>query len=57
MIPLFNPRLQSWDEHFDLIGPEIVGLTDIGRATVRLLDMNDDERLIMRAELQSEGML
>jgi hypothetical protein len=40
-----------------MIGPEIVGLTDTGRATVRLLDMNEDERVAMRAELQAEGLL
>jgi hypothetical protein len=39
-----------------MLGPEIVGLTEIGRATVRLLDMNEDERVVMRAELQSEGL-
>jgi hypothetical protein len=57
IVPLFNPRVLEWDEHFTMIGPEIVGLTDTGRATVRLLDMNEDERVAMRAELQAEGLL
>jgi hypothetical protein len=34
---------------------EIVGITEIGRATVRLLDLNEEERVIMRARLQAEG--
>src|SRR3990172_3126635 len=35
--PLFNPRSNLWSEHFMLVGLEILGLTIIGRATVRLL--------------------
>ena len=34
---LFNPREQSWDEHFEAQGPLIVGRTDVGRATVEVL--------------------
>ena len=40
-----------------MVGAEIVGITEIGRATVRLLDMNEDERVIVRAQLQAEGLL
>ena len=57
IIALFNPRVHSWNDAFKMIGPEIVGVTDLGRATVRLLDMNDEERIAMRAELQAEGLL
>jgi hypothetical protein len=35
LTPLFNPRLQTWEEHFSLQGVTIVGLTPQGRATVR----------------------
>ncbi|WP_058998542.1 HNH endonuclease [Leptolyngbya sp. NIES-2104] len=44
-VPLFNPRLQLWSEHFSWSadGLRIVGLTAIGRATCDRLDMNDDE--------------
>lgn len=42
-VPVFNPRQDSWSEHFawaaDLI--HIVGRTPTGRATVALLDLND----------------
>ena len=38
---LFHPRRHSWQEHFAFVGPTIIGLTPIGRATVRLLNMND----------------
>lgn len=40
-----------------MVGAEILGISEIGRATVQLLDMNEEERVIIRAQLQSEGML
>jgi 5-methylcytosine-specific restriction endonuclease McrA len=43
-VPIFNPRQQSWAEHFawtqDSI--KIIGQTPIGRATCQRLDCNDD---------------
>ena len=40
--PLFNPRQQSWSEHFSWSpdGLHIIGLTPIGRATRLALDLN-----------------
>ena len=52
IVPLFNPRKEAWDRHFRYSGPEIVGRTDIGRATVRLLNMNAPRRLRLRALLR-----
>jgi hypothetical protein len=40
-----------------LVGLEIHGLTAIGRATVRLLRMNDPEFLEIRRELRARGEL
>jgi hypothetical protein len=42
-VPLFNPRLQEWDEHFIWVdrGILIEGITPIGRATCIRLDLND----------------
>lgn len=41
-VSLFNPRQQSWYEHFawNSNGTRVVGLTDIGRATVITLQLN-----------------
>ena len=41
--PLFNPRQQSWNDHFCWIddGVTIFGVTDVGRATCIRLDLND----------------
>jgi hypothetical protein len=38
--PLFNPRVDSWAEHFRWDGVHILGLTPTGRATVDALKMN-----------------
>jgi hypothetical protein len=40
LTPLFNPRRQKWDDHFELEEATIVGKTPIGRVTVYLLEMN-----------------
>lgn len=42
------PRQDTWEEHFTLVGAEIVGLTSTGRATTRLLQMNAKHRLELR---------
>lgn len=55
--PLFNPRVHSWNDHFVMQGPRVTGLTQIGRATVELLNMNETERIDMRAELLARGDL
>lgn len=50
--PLFNPRMQSWSEHFEFDGDQIIGLTSEARTTVSLLQLNRDDRLAERASLQ-----
>jgi hypothetical protein len=42
--PLFNPRTQSWFDHFRWAsdGIHIEGMTAIGRATVAALHLSDD---------------
>lgn len=49
---LFNPRQDSWQVHF-AVGAEgrITGRTPVGRATVRLLDMNGSPQIDLRREL------
>lgn len=51
--PLFNPRRQRWQEHFRLDGPVIVPLTPTGRATERLLQLNQIDSILLRKELLS----
>jgi 5-methylcytosine-specific restriction endonuclease McrA len=46
--PLFHPRKDNWDEHFGWNGTRIAGSTAVGRATIRVLDLNGDDRLDLR---------
>lgn len=48
---LFDPRHDTWGDHFSVVHVEIVGLTATGRATSRLLRFNSEKRLILRQEL------
>ena len=57
LVPLFHPRLDSWADHFEFQHARIVGRTPKGRATVAVLQMNDDRRLERRAELLALGEL
>jgi hypothetical protein len=49
---LFNPRIDTWAEHFQLDREtgKIYGLTDIGRVTVEELGMN--EALVVNTRLK-----
>ena len=49
---IFHPRLQKWEQHFRYNGPRLVGLTEVGRTTVYVLDINDADRVEQR-ELMS----
>lgn len=56
VVPLFNPRVQKWSDHFTLSGAVIDGLTPIGRGTVFLLALNAADRLARRTVLLLEGL-
>ena len=51
IIQLFNPREQQWLHHFRYDGAELVGLTPVGRTTVRVMCINDSDRVQMRKTL------
>jgi hypothetical protein len=48
-VPLFNPRLMTWHEHFEWSadGLQIIGKTTIGRATVVALRLSDDADVLL----------
>ncbi|MGZ3390286.1 MAG: HNH endonuclease [Isosphaeraceae bacterium] len=52
---LFDPRTQVWADHFELRGALILGRTSTGRATVAVLGMNEDRRVLLRAEILTLG--
>ena len=49
-VRLFNPRTDDWSSHFLLRGGKINGISPLGRATVRLLNMNAPQRVELREE-------
>jgi hypothetical protein len=55
VVPLFNPRVDEWHEHFLLAEFHVIGLTPSGHATAMLLEMNDPSRVQLRAELSVLG--
>lgn len=55
LVALFNPRTERWSAHFALAGDEILPLTPVGRRTVFLLRFNDEQRVLLRAELLRQG--
>jgi hypothetical protein len=54
---LFNPRKDTWDDHFAREGATIRGKTAIGRTTAWLLEMNSGDRLRLRDVLRRFGLL
>lgn len=55
LTPLYNPRKDQWDDHFELDGDVFAGKTSIGRVTVRILDMNSPEKVETRRFLIQAG--
>lgn len=51
IVTLFNPRQHRWHDHFVIQNAIVIGATDMGRATVRLLNMNAPRRMELRAIL------
>ncbi|QDT62834.1 HNH endonuclease [Calycomorphotria hydatis] len=58
IVPLFHPREQSWDEHFQLNtnSGEITGNSLTGKATVRLLNMNSPAQTEIRLRVIQLGL-
>src|SRR5262245_39908367 len=54
-VPLFNPRMQPWAEHFRWEGVRVVPLTPTGRATVVALAMNRPMIVAIRQEETARG--
>jgi hypothetical protein len=52
---LFNPRTDSWQEHFRIEEATIVPLTEVGEVTVSLLGFNSFDRILERSALIEAG--
>jgi hypothetical protein len=51
LAPFFNPRTQSWTDHFELEGALTVPTTPESRVTVTILRLNDPDRVQERQRL------
>jgi hypothetical protein len=56
LVPLFHPRRHKWSRHFRWEGPLLMGRTSIGRATIRVLGINDPFAVELRRTLIEEGI-
>lgn len=55
IVPLFNPRTDSWSEHFRTEGGRIIPLTAVARATAALLNFDEPDREEARCKLSLAG--
>jgi HNH endonuclease len=57
LTPLFHPRADQWDDHFQVRDGEILALTAKARVTVRLLRLNRSARIRERLLLQHSVLI
>lgn len=55
IVRLYHPRTDSWDEHFRWEGPMLIGLTPVGRATIAVLEINQEMRVEARRRFIADG--
>jgi hypothetical protein len=56
LVPLFNPRLHKWSDHFVLEGATIRALTAEARVTIKLFHLNDEDHITERRRLVDSGL-
>jgi HNH endonuclease len=55
LIRFYNPRVDMWNEHFEITNGIISPKNDIGKVTEQIFKFNDVDRLIFRRELIQLG--
>lgn len=55
LVRLYNPRTDRWREHYHLNGVVIEFLSEIGEATVRILQINHEDQILEREVLRRRG--
>ena len=48
VVEIFNPRTHDWSEHFAWDALFVAGLTAVGRTTIRVLEINAEDRIRAR---------
>jgi hypothetical protein len=56
IVQLFHPRRDPWCDHFEWNGPDLIGRTQIGRATIQVLGIDDPGFRAVRVALRDEGI-
>lgn len=57
VVRLFHPRKQNWFDHFDVSDNGIIlPKSDIGNATIKLLALNEPDRIMERIDLIKAGV-
>jgi hypothetical protein len=56
IVPLFHPRRDRWGDHFEWNGPNLIGKSRIGRATIQVLAIDDPSFRAVRVALRDEGI-
>jgi hypothetical protein len=57
LTPLYHPRRDRWSDHFEWVGPTLIGRTAVGRTTIDVLNINLPERVEYRRLLIQSGVL
>ncbi len=55
IVRLFNPRVDDWIEHFEVVHFKIVARSIIGQASIRIFCFNEPDLLILRQILIEGG--
>jgi hypothetical protein len=53
VVPLFHPRRDRWPDHFLWLGLLLMSETPTGRATIRVLTINDKDPVQVRRALKA----
>ena len=53
--PLYHPRHDVWQQHFEWQGAWLFGKTPQGRATIQVLGINEPDAISLRESLLEEG--
>ncbi len=56
LLPLYNPRSQHWEDHFEMVDAIILAKTSIGQITIWLLQLNNPELVDTRRLLIELGL-
>jgi hypothetical protein len=57
IVPLYHPRKDQWHEHFQIKDAKLIALSAKARVTIRLLQLNQQDRIEEREYLLEAGML